>query len=48
MNDFRPPMDARVSSGYRRVSGPSLAYRVLEEATNVSLWRGMVSSGKSV
>ncbi len=48
MNDFRPPTDARVSSGYRRVSGPSLAYRVLEEATNVSLWRGMVSSGKSV
>ena len=48
MNDFRPPMDARVSSGYRRVSGPSLVYRVLEEATNVSLWRGMVSSGKSV
>jgi CO/xanthine dehydrogenase FAD-binding subunit len=48
MNDFRPPDDARVSSGYRRVSGPSLAYRVLEEATNVSLWRGMVSSGKSV
>ncbi|MBV9709632.1 MAG: FAD binding domain-containing protein [Ktedonobacteraceae bacterium] len=48
MNDFRPPDDARVSSGYRRVSGPNLAYRVLEEATNVSLWRGMVSSGKSV
>jgi CO/xanthine dehydrogenase FAD-binding subunit len=48
MNDFRPPADARVSNGYRRVSGPNLAYRVLEEATNVSLWRGMVSSGKSV
>ncbi len=48
MNDFRPPSDARASSGYRRVSGLSLAYRVLEEATNVSLRRGMVSSGKSV
>jgi CO/xanthine dehydrogenase FAD-binding subunit len=48
MSDFRPPDDACVSSGYRRVSGPCLAYRVLEEATNVSLWRGMVSSGKSV
>jgi CO/xanthine dehydrogenase FAD-binding subunit len=48
MNDFRPPSDVRASSGYRRVSGLSLAYRVLEEAINVSLWRGMVSSGKSV
>lgn len=48
MNDFRPPSDARASSGYRRVSGLSLAYRVLEEAINVSLWRGMVSSGKSM
>ncbi len=48
MNDFRPPDDPRVSGGYRRVSGPGLVYRVLEEATNVSLWRGMVSSGKSV
>lgn len=48
MNDFRPPDDVRASGGYRRVSGPSLACRVLEEATNVSLWRGMVSSGKSV
>jgi|ERR1019366_3912171 CO/xanthine dehydrogenase FAD-binding subunit len=48
MNDFRPPDDVRASGGYRRVSGPSLVYRVLEEATNVSLWRGMVSSGKSV
>jgi CO/xanthine dehydrogenase FAD-binding subunit len=48
INDFRPPTDARASSGYRRVSGLGLAYRVLEEATNVSLWRGMVASGKSV
>ncbi len=48
MNDFRPPSDVRASSGYRRVIGLSLAYRVLEEAINVSLWRGMVSSGKSV
>jgi CO/xanthine dehydrogenase FAD-binding subunit len=44
MVEFRPPADALVSSGYRRVSGMNLAYRVLEEATNVSRWRGMVSS----
>ena len=44
MADFRPPSDFRASSGYRRVSGMNLAYRVLEEATNVSRWRGMVSS----
>ncbi len=44
MADFRPPSDFRASSGYRRVSGMNLAYRVLEEAINVSRWRGMVSS----
>jgi CO/xanthine dehydrogenase FAD-binding subunit len=48
MNEFRPPSDARASSGYRRVGGLSLAYRVLEEAINVSVWRSMVSSGKGV
>ncbi|TMB82589.1 MAG: hypothetical protein E6J44_09835, partial [Chloroflexi bacterium] len=31
--DFRPPSDFRASSSYRRASGMSLAYRVLEEAT---------------
>lgn len=46
MSIFRPPSDARASSGYRRVSGVNLAYRVLEEATNVSHWRSLVSSGK--
>jgi CO/xanthine dehydrogenase FAD-binding subunit len=44
MADFRPPSDFRAGSDYRRASGMSLAYRVLEEATNVARWRGMVSS----
>ncbi len=44
MIDFHPPSDFRASDGYRRASGTSLAYRVLEEATNVSHWHGMVST----
>ncbi len=44
MIEFRPPGNAYVSNGYRRVSGMNLAYSVLEEAINVSHWRGMVSS----
>ena len=43
--DFRPPPDFRASSSYRRASGMSLAYRVLEEATSVSGWRGMSEEG---
>lgn len=39
--DFRPPSDFRASSSYRRASGMSLAYRVLEEATSLSQRRGM-------
>jgi CO/xanthine dehydrogenase FAD-binding subunit len=42
--EFQPPSDFRASSDYRRVSGMNMAYRVLEEATNVARWRGMVSS----
>jgi CO/xanthine dehydrogenase FAD-binding subunit len=42
--NFSPPADFRASSGYRRVSGMNLAFRVLEEATNISRWRSMVSS----
>ena len=42
--DFRPPSDFRASSSYRRASGMSLAYRVLEEATSVS--RGVSEEGK--
>ena len=42
--DFSPPGDFRASTGYRRVSGMSLAFRVLEEAANISRWRNMVSS----
>lgn len=42
---FRPTSDLRASGGYRRVSGVTLAYRALEEATNVAHWRSMVSSG---
>jgi CO/xanthine dehydrogenase FAD-binding subunit len=44
MADFRPPSDFRASSGYRRVSGENLAFRVLEEAINISNWRATVSS----
>jgi CO/xanthine dehydrogenase FAD-binding subunit len=44
MTEFRPPSDSRVSNAYRRVSGMNLVYNVLEEAINVSHWRGVVSS----
>ena len=45
---FRPPTDARVSSGYRRVSGINLAYRALEEAINVAQWRNIMTSEKGM
>ena len=44
MAGFRPPSDFRASSGYRRVSGMNLAYRVLEEAINTSHWHSVISS----
>ncbi len=44
MADFSPPADFRASNGYRKISGVNLAFRALEEATNVSRWRNMVSS----
>ena len=44
MANFSPPADFRASSGYRRVSGMNLSFRVLEEAANISRWRNMVSS----
>ena len=44
MADFSPPADFRASSNYRRVSGMNLAFRVLEEATNISRWRNMLST----
>lgn len=44
MADFSPPADFRASSGYRIISGVNLAFRALEEATNISRWRNMVSS----
>ncbi|MBE3557742.1 MAG: FAD binding domain-containing protein [Ktedonobacteraceae bacterium] len=46
ITEFRPPADPQASSGYRRVSGTSLAYRALEEAASIALWRGVVSSEK--
>ncbi len=46
MAAFQPTPDVRASSGYRRVTGMNLAFRALEEATNVSRWRNMVSEGK--
>jgi CO/xanthine dehydrogenase FAD-binding subunit len=48
MVEFRPPSDNRVSHAYRRVSGMNLVYNVLEEAINVSRWRGVVSSERSL
>ncbi len=48
MSEFRPPSDARASSGYRRVCGTSLALRALEEATSIAQWRGIVSSERGV
>lgn len=44
MADFAPPADFRASGGYRKTSGVNLAFRALEEATNISRWRSMVSS----
>jgi CO/xanthine dehydrogenase FAD-binding subunit len=44
MAGFQPPSDFRATGGYRRVVGMNLAFRALEEATNVSRWRNMVSS----
>ncbi len=43
-SEFQPPSDFRAGSDYRRASGLNLAYRVLEEATSVARWRGIVSS----
>jgi CO/xanthine dehydrogenase FAD-binding subunit len=42
--NFSPPADFRASSDFRRVSGMNLAFRVLEEATNIARWRNIVSS----
>jgi CO/xanthine dehydrogenase FAD-binding subunit len=44
MASFQPTSDFRATSGYRRVVGMNLAFRALEEATNVSRWRNLVSS----
>lgn len=44
MADFQPPSDFRASADYRRVSGTSMVYRVLEEATNNALRGDMASS----
>jgi CO/xanthine dehydrogenase FAD-binding subunit len=44
MANFSPQEDFRASSAYRKVSGMNLAFRVLEEASNISRWRSMVSS----
>ena len=44
MAGFRPPSDFRASSGYRRVGGMNLAYRVLEEAMNTSHWHSVIST----
>ena len=46
MADFQPPSDFRASSDYRQESGMNLAYRALEEALNISRWRGMAGRNK--
>lgn len=46
MAGFQPPSDFRASGGYRRVVGMNLAFRTLEEATNVSRWRNKVFEGR--
>ncbi|HEY4388006.1 MAG TPA: FAD binding domain-containing protein [Ktedonobacteraceae bacterium] len=46
ISEFRPPSDILASSSYRRVAGLNLAYRALEEAANIAIWRGLVSSGR--
>ncbi|HLH62069.1 MAG TPA: FAD binding domain-containing protein [Ktedonobacteraceae bacterium] len=47
MAEFRPPSDFRASSDYRHESGMRLAYRALEEAANISRWRGMAGRNQS-
>ena len=44
MAEFRPPTDARVSGGYRRVSGAKFAQRVLEEATYLARQQGLLAA----
>ena len=44
MAEFRPPTDARVSGGYRRVSGAKLAQHVLEEATYLARHKGLLAA----
>ncbi|GAC1356707.1 MAG: hypothetical protein NVS4B11_22180 [Ktedonobacteraceae bacterium] len=50
MTEFRPPTDVRVSGGYRRVSSVKLAQRVIEEATYLARYQGIVTTpyGQSV
>ncbi|HJT57497.1 MAG TPA: FAD binding domain-containing protein [Ktedonobacteraceae bacterium] len=45
--DFQPPSDFRASSDYRHESGMRLAYRALEEAANISRWRGMAGRNQT-
>ncbi len=44
ITEFHPPADFRASDSYRQVSGTSLAYRALEEATSNALRGNMASS----
>ncbi len=44
MADFNPPSDFRASNEYRQISGATMAYRALEEATNNALRSSMASS----
>ena len=42
--DFHPPSDFRASKSYRQISGTSMAYRALEQATYNAMRGGMASS----
>lgn len=42
--DFHPPSDFRASKLYRQISGTSMAYRALEQATYNAMRGGMASS----
>jgi len=44
MANFLPQGDFRASSGYRKMSGMKLAFRVLEEAATISRWRNVLST----
>jgi CO/xanthine dehydrogenase FAD-binding subunit len=45
---FRPPSDFRAGGAYRRSAGKNLAFRAIEEASNVARWQSRISSEGSM